>query len=171
MDAKDTAVKEFQCSLSEYRKQLAMGTIRTAYTGLMGYLHGLRLFFENKYPDFFVSSSVQQGLMDYSYFYFFPKTLKQRKLKIVLLFVHDSFRFEVWLAGYNKKVQAKIWQQFKDANYSKYTVPLSLSGVDSIVEHVLVENADFSNPEALTKQIEKGALTFISDIEDFLAKK
>lgn len=170
MSAKDTAIIELQASLDEYRKQLAKGTIRTAYKGLMGYLYGLRLYFENKYPDFFVSSSVQQGLMDYSYFYFFPKALKQKKLKIVLLFVHDSFRFEVWLAGYNKTVQSKYWKQFKDANYSKYTVPSSLSGVDSIVENVLVENADFSNPEALTKQIEKCALAFISDIEDFIAK-
>jgi hypothetical protein len=41
-------------------------------------------------------------------------------------------------------------------------------GVDSIVEHILVENPDFSNLDTLTKQIEEGTLKFISEIEKFL---
>ena len=43
-------------------------------------------------------------------------------------------------------------------------------GVDSIMEHILVDNPDFSDLDALTGQIEKGTLNFISDIEDFLSK-
>ncbi len=171
MNAKDTTETPlgFLNGLKEYRNQLAKQTIKTAYKGLMGYLDDLRLHFEKKYPDFFVSGNVQPGQMDYSYFYFFPKALKQQKLKVVLLFVHDAFRFEIWLAGYNKTIQAKYWKLFKEANYNKYKVPLSLNGVDSIVEHVLVENADFSNLEALTRQIEEESLKFIADIESFLS--
>jgi hypothetical protein len=172
LNAKYTAKTsvDLQAVLNEYRKQLAKGTIQTAYKGLMVYLDGLRLYFEKKYPDFVVSGSVQQGLMDYSYFYFFPKALKEQKLKVVVLFVHDSFRFEVWLSAYNKSVQAKYWKQFKEANFNKYKLPSTLNGVDSIVEHVLVENADFCNPVALTKQIEAGSMKFITDIEGFLSK-
>jgi hypothetical protein len=174
LSAKEQTVKaakvDFQTSLNEYKKQLEKDTIRTAYKGLMSYLDGLRLYFEKKYPDF-VSRSVQQGTMDYSYFYFFPKTLKQRKLKVVLLFVHDSFRFEVWLAGYNKTTQEKYWKLFKEANYNKYKVPTSLNGVNSIVEHVIVDNANFSNLDVLTRQIESESLKFISDIEAFLDSK
>ena len=115
--------------------------------------------------------NLQPGCMDYSYFYFSPKTLKQQKLKIVILFVHDSFRFEVWLAGYNKAVQAKYWKQFKDANFTKYRMPSTLNGADSILEYTIVDNADFSDLDALTKQIENGSLKFIADIEDFLSKQ
>ncbi len=160
---------QFQAAIKEYKQQLSKGTIKTAYTGLMKHLEGLRASFEKKYPDFYVSGNLQQGCMDYSYFYFFPKTLKQKQLKIVILFVHDSFNFEVLLAGYNKAAQAKYWKKFKEANLTKYRMPTTLSGSDSILEQTLVTNTDFSDVEALTKQIESESLKFIGDIEDFLS--
>jgi hypothetical protein len=45
-----------------------------------------------------------------------------------------------------------------------------VEGVDSIVEHVLIDNPDFSDVEVLTKQIDKEALKFIRDIENFFTK-
>jgi hypothetical protein len=165
---KEEATK-FQVAIKEYKQLLVKGNIKTAYTGLMNYLEGLRTSLEKKYPDFYVSGNLQQGCMDYSYFYFFPKTLKQKQLKIVILFVHESFSFEVWLAGYNKAAQAKYWKKFKEANFTKYRMPTTLNGSDSILEQTLVTNADFCDVEVLTKQIESGSLKFIADIEDFLS--
>lgn len=52
--------------------------------------------------------------MDYTYLYFFPKTIQQQKLKVVILFSHDSFKLEVLLAGYNRDTQAKYWKIFKE---------------------------------------------------------
>jgi hypothetical protein len=108
--------------------------------------------------------------MDYTYFYFFPKSLKKLNLKIVILFIHETFTFEIWLAGYNKNVQTKYWELFKESNWSKYHIAPTVKGVDYIVDYTLVDNADFSDLDALTKQIEKGILNFINDIEDFLSK-
>jgi len=102
--------------------------------------------------------------------FFFPESLKRRKLKIAIVFIHVTFRFEVWLAGYNKNVQAKYWRLIKDSNWNKYCLPLTTKGVDSIIEHVLVDNPDFSDLNALTKQIENGTLKFITDVEAFLSK-
>ena len=45
-----------------------------------------------------------------------------------------------------------------------------VKGMDSVVEHVLVDNPNFSNLDALTKQVEQHALKFIPDIEGFLAQ-
>ena len=42
--------------------------------------------------------------------------------------------------------------------------------MDSIVEHILVDNPDFGDLDTLTKQIERGTLNFIEDIEKFLSK-
>ena len=44
----------------------------------------------------------------------------------------------------------------------------TIEDYDSIVEHVLVSNPDFSDLEALTKKIEEGTLKFIGDVEEFL---
>jgi len=43
-------------------------------------------------------------------------------------------------------------------------------GIDSVLEHILVDSPDFSDLDVLTNQIEQGTLEFIQDIESFLAE-
>ena len=163
-------MESFHEYIDEYRKQLENGYIKKAYRGLMEYLADLRLYLKNKYPDYFVSSSIHYGTMDYTYFYFFPKLLKYRKLKIVILFIHDTFTFEVWLAGYNKNVQVKYWKLFTESNWDKYHIAPTTKSVDSIIDYILIDHPDFSDLDTLTKQIERGTVHFIKDIETFLSK-
>jgi len=160
----------FQEDMNEYKKQLQKGAIQKAYQGLMDYIMGLRSYFEKKYPDYSVSGSIYLGYMDMTYFSFFPESLKLRKLKAGIVFVHCAFRFEVWLFGYNKNVQAEYWKLFKESGWNKYRITPTTKGADSILEHVLVEDPDFSDLDTLTKQIERGALKFIEDVEGFLSK-
>ena len=154
--------------IDEYRKQLEKGAIQKAYKGLMEFIMGLRTHFKNTYPDYFVSG-IYYGYMDMTYFSFYPKSIKDRNLKIAIVFIHESCRFEVWLAGSNKQVQQKYWKLFKDSDWNKYHVVSATKGVDSIVENVIADNIDFSDLVALTKQIEMATLKFIMEIENFLA--
>jgi hypothetical protein len=157
----------FHKYITEYRKQLQKGAVKEAYKGLMKYFKDLRLHLKNKYPDYFLSGSIHEGQMDYTYFYFFPKSLKRQKLKIVILFIHDTFTFEVWLAGYNKNVQAKYWKLFKENDWNKYRI--APTARDSIINFILIDNPDFSDLADLTSQIERGTLKFINDVENFLS--
>ena len=153
----------------EYRRQLEKGDIQKAYRGFMEYFMGLRLYFKSKYPSYNVSGSIYLGYMDMTYFSFFPESLKRLKLKVGIVFIHEAFRFEVWLFGYNKKVQKKYWNLIKENNWNKYRIPLTIKGVDSIIESILVDNPDFSNLDNLTKQIEVRTMRFIKDVENFLS--
>ena len=141
-------MESFHEYMKEYRKQLGKGSIQKAYRGLMDYFMDLRTYFKNKYPDYVISGSIYYGYMDITYFSFFPKTLKQQNLKIAIVFLHEPFRFEAWLAGYNKQVQEKYWKLLKESGWNKYTIVSTIKGVDSIMEHVLVDHADFSDLEA-----------------------
>ncbi len=163
-------MESFHEYINEYRKQLEKGAIQEAYKGLMEYIMSLRTHLKNKYPDYFVSGSIYHGYMDMTYFSFFPKSLKDRKLKIAIVFIHDPFRFEVWLAGNNKRVQSKYWKLFKESDWNKYHIVSTTKGVDSIVEYILVDNPDFSDLDTLTKQIERATLKFIKDVEGFLSE-
>ncbi len=159
----------FQQYINEYRNQLQKGSIQKAYKGLMEYIMDLRTYFKNKYPEYFVSGSIYHGFMDMSYFSFIPESLKQRNLKIAIVFSHDTFRFEAWLAGYNKQVQSKYWKFFKERDWNKYHLVPTTKGVVSILEHVLADNPDFNDLDRLTKQIESETLKFIRDVEGFLS--
>ncbi|HZD43610.1 MAG TPA: hypothetical protein VE134_06075 [Methanomicrobiales archaeon] len=136
----------------------------------MDYIMELRLHFKNAYPEYSVSGSIYYGYMDMTYFSLFPESLKTRKLKIAVVFIHDTCRFEVWLSGVNKEVQTRYWRLFKENGWDRYRIPPTTKGVDSIIECTLVEDPDFSNLPALTEQIESGTVRFIEDIEDFLSK-
>ncbi len=159
----------FSEHMKEYRKQMMRGVIKEAYKGLMEYLMNLRLHFKNKYPNYFVGA-LYEGYMDMTYFSFSPQSLKDRKLRIAIVFIHDAVRFEVWLAGYNKEIQTKFWKLFKESHWGKYHIVPTTKGVDSILEYILVENPDFSDLDNLTEQIEKETLKFVKDVENFLSE-
>lgn len=162
-------MESFSEHMHEYRKQLQKGAIQKAYRGLMEYIMNLRTHFQNKYPDYFVSGSIYYGYMEMTYFSLIPESLKQRKLKAAIVFLHEAFRFEVWLAAYNKQVQARYWKLLKDSGWDKYRIVPTTKGADSILEHVLVDNPDFSDLDALTQRIETQTLQFIQDVEGFLS--
>ncbi len=161
-------MENFHEYMEEYRKQLEKGEIQKAYRGLMEYILELRAYFSKKYPDYSTSGNIYAGYMDMSYFSIVPETLRQRKLKIAIVFLHEAFRFEAWLAGMNKQVQAEYWKLFKESGWKKYPIVPTTKGADSIVEHVLADKPDFRDLEALTRQIESGTLKFIEDIESYL---
>ncbi len=156
--------------MNEYRLQLDKGAIQKAYRGLMEYMQALKTQLKDRYPEYCVSGGLYFGYMDMTYFAFSPETLKQRNLKIAIVFNHEAFRFEVWLSGYNKPVQTQYWQLFRDSGWDKYRVVPTVKGFDSIVEHVLVESPDFGDLDLLTGRIERGTLSFIGDIEVFLSE-
>jgi hypothetical protein len=163
-------MESFHEYMNEYRKQMEKGAIQKAYKGLMEYVMDLRMHFKNKYPDYFISSSIYYGYMDMTYFALIPKSLKQRNLKIAIVFIHETLRFEGWLAGANKQVQTKYWKLFKESDWNQYPVVASTKGVDSIIEVILAGNPDFSDLNAITTQIEGGVLKFIADVESFLTE-
>jgi hypothetical protein len=136
----------------------------------MDYMMTLRNHFLNEHPDSFVSGGhLYQGHMDVSFFTFTPISLKKLKLKIAIVFNHHNFRFEIWLAGQNRQIQKRYWDIFKGSDWNKYHIPDTTAEGFSIVDHILVEDPDFSDLNALTQQIEAEAMQFVNEMLDVLA--
>lgn len=150
--------------MEEFREQLRKGAIQKAYRALLAYMMGLGTHFKKQYPDLAVSS-LYQGYLDMTYFALFPPALRQRDLKVAIVFNYDAFRFEAWLVGRNRKVQQQYWELFRDCQWPDYRVVKPAVGIDSIVERDLARDFDLSDPQALTARIEKAAVAFIDEIE------
>jgi len=161
-------MKSFNDCVSEYRKQVVKGDIVTAYRGLIQYMMSLRTHFKNRFPDYSVSGNIYSGYMDMTYFPLVPEKLRNKGLKIAIVLVHDKLSFEAWLAGSNKKIQAKYWELVKKQKWDKYRVPKAIKGQDSIIECDLVVNPDFSDVDKITREIEVRTVRFVKDMEDFL---
>ena len=159
---------KFAESMVQFKDALQQGWVITAYRGLMEFMMDLRTHFSKKYPDHFISGSLYQGYMDMSYFAIVPEPLIQRKLKIAILFNYQDFRFDVFLIGVNKKVQAKYIQMIKKAGWKNYEMAPAVKGYDHIIEHTLVESPDFSDLTKLRDVIELGVCQFTREVEEFL---
>ena len=158
----------FTNSMNEFKDQILKGDIIVAYQGLMEYIGYLKIHFRDKYPDYDVTGSTYFGYMDMTYFPIFTDTFKEHGLKIALVFVYETFSFEVWLAAKNKKIQNEYRQIFADSGWNKYPITAAGKDIDSILDVVLVDDPDFSDKDLLTEQIEKATREFISDVEGFL---
>mgnify|MGYP001132844839 CR=1 FL=1 len=161
---------DFHEYMLEYHLQIQKGILPKAYKGLMEYILSLRTYLQKKYPEFNISNSLYAGYMDMTYFSLFPPVLKDRRLKIAIVYLHEAGRFEAWLAAVNKDIQARYWKIIKDNGWQKYRLVPTTQGYDSILEHVLVATPDFADLESLTAQIEQETLVFIQDVEKFLDK-
>jgi hypothetical protein len=158
-----------QESMSEFRKMLKTSDLPHAYRGLMDFMLGLRNYLSQKHSGRFSASSFYQGFMDMSYFAFTPDSLKALGLKVAIVFVYETFRFEVWLAANNKKTQEQYWNLVRESGWEKYRIVPAIQGYDSILEHILADDPDFSDPHALSMEIEDGIFAFIDDVERFFA--
>jgi hypothetical protein len=153
--------------MKEFRRQLEKGAIQKAYRALLSYMMGLRTHFKSNLPGSSVSG-LYQGYLDMTYFALFPSSLKQRKLKVAIVFNYEAFRFEAWLAGGNRKVQRHYWELFKESQWPEYRVVTPATGIDSILECDLITDFNLDDADALTASIEKATFAFIHDIERFL---
>ncbi len=158
----------FADSTNEYKRQLRKGEIQIAYRGLMVFIRSLRLYFVRSHPEISVPSNIYYGYMDMTSIALIPESLARRRLKISIVFLHEPFRFEVWLSGMNREVQAKTWEMIQERGWNKYHLANDPRAVDYVIDHVLVEDPQFADLEALTREIEKGTLAFIDDVEAFL---
>jgi hypothetical protein len=158
----------FSHDMDEFRERLKEGSIQKAYRGLMDFFQGLRTRFQREHPDWEVSGSVYYGFMDMTYFGLFPKEMKERKLKIAVVFLYDEFRFDAWLSGGNRQVQEKYWRKIKETGWDRHRVVPVIEGSDSIVECELARDPDFSDLEGLARRIEKGVATFVEDMGELL---
>jgi hypothetical protein len=130
-------------------------------------MSGLKSHLEKDYPDYY-TSALYFGYMDMSYFAFTPPDLKEKKLKVAIVYLHEGGRFEAWLGGNNRKIQAEFIERLSEKTLGKYRLSKPASGVDSIIESVLVEDPDFDKLEVLKMQIEKKTIKFINDMTDIL---
>jgi hypothetical protein len=153
--------------IREYTHQLRHGQIQIAYKGVMTFMSGLSRYLEGRHPNH-VASALYPGYMDMTYFAFSPPDLKNKKLKIAIVYLHEEGRFEAWLGGINRRVQSEYIDLLSGKNIGPYILSQAIPGVDSIIESILVEQPDFDHQEELMMLIESKYLDFVNNIATIL---
>lgn len=153
--------------IEEYTHHLQQSEIQIAYKGILEFLGKLRAEFIKKYPHFDVSS-IYQGYMDMSYFSLSTKSLKDKGLKIAIVYLHDKGAFEVWLSARNRYI-AKMYASLFNSNFSSDANDFhDPQNPDAIIECILSPKPNFEDQSSLIDIIDKGVEKFITKISDRL---
>ena len=128
--------------IREYTIQLGKGKIQKAYKGIITFMTELKAYLERKYPDYTIGA-LYSGYMDMTYLAFTPSDFKTKKLKVAIVFLHEECKFELWLAGTNRKIQADFIELLSHKNIGRYTLSRVSPGVDSIIASLIVEQPLF----------------------------
>lgn len=159
------------CSINddirEYTERLKEGAIPRAYRGIVSFMSEFLRRMSASHPDHAVST-LYTGFMDMTYFAITPPDLKRLNLKVAVVYLHEENRFEVWLGGGNRKIQAEYIERLSGADIGSYTLSKVGPGIDSIIEKRLVEHPDFEYKEALIHRLENDVTAFIGDMIELL---
>lgn len=150
-----------------YTHHLQQGEIQIAYKGIFDFLGKLRAEFIRKFPNHDVSS-IYQGYMDMSYFSLSTKSLKDKGLKIAIVYLHDKGDFEVWLSARNRDI-AKSYVSLLNSNISgDVNVFHDINNPDAIIECILTPIPNFEDQSSLIDTIDQGVEKFVTTISDRL---
>lgn len=155
-------MKTLNILIEEYTNQLRQGEIQIAYQGILEFMGKLRADFIKKYPHYDVSN-IYQGYLDMSYFSLSTKPLKDKGLKIAIVYLHEKGCFEVWLSARNRDI-AKTHKSIIDSLSEEISVFHDNNNQDAIVECVLTRTPDFEDQAQLINTIDQGVEKFVSAI-------
>lgn len=153
-------------NINYYKAQIEQGDLQAGYHALMNFIKELRNSLKSENPTHQFLGDFHYGMMDFTFFAFTTALLKNDRLKVVVIFNHQDFKFEICLVGQNKQIQKKYWNLFQGSDWDKYQLPTNIKDTYSIVEYVLEERPDFSHTEHLMNSINSNVTQFVKDIED-----
>ena len=100
--------------------------------------------------------------MDYSYFQCTAPALKSKGLKLAVVFVHRTFRLEVWLLGCNRAQQRRWHEQLRHTPFEPAQDP---ARQDYILRAPLPPDIDLSDGDRLVQTLRQTLEAVANTIE------
>lgn len=153
--------------IRDYTTLLQHGEIQLAYKGILDFMGKLRAYFQKSFPEHEISG-LYQGYMDMSYFSIFPHPLKEKGLKIALVYWHEKNQFEVWLSARNRRLAKQFEAILGETPLQGICTFHDSTNLDAIIESVLITTPDFEKPDDLVAALEQGTERFIKSVSKLI---
>ena len=98
-----------QTLFSEYQKIMTTTSLRAGYQQIWAFMHDLFCALKKMMPDHDFHPRIIENRLIFIYFQFTDQKLKKAGLKIQIVFVHSTCLFEIWMSGYNRKIQHRYY--------------------------------------------------------------
>lgn len=153
--------------LETYKSLLATTELQLGYQEFIKLFRFLRIELEKELPDFSFSGNIVENNMDFAYFQLTDKDLREKGVKIQVVFVHKSFRFEVWVSGYNRKIQCSYYNKLKN-QHLKYYLNDNPERIDYIFKAEIENNIELHSGDIVISKIKPVVLEMITFVKNHL---
>lgn len=153
-------MKNLNQLIDEYTNHLRQGEIQAAYRGILAFIGKLKADYIKKYPSY-DTGSIYQGYMDMTYFSLSTQQLKEKGLKIAIVYLHEKGAFEVWLSARNREISKKYESVFSRCITNNCTMFHDEANQDAIIECTLTPTPNFESQNSLIDSIEQGVENFV----------
>jgi len=150
--------------LMTYKKLIQTTELERSYQEFLRLFRFLRVELEKELGDYRFQGNIIENGMDYSYFQFTNDRLKKKGLKIAVTFVHRNFQFEVWLSGFNRKIQCNYYELLKDTR-QPFSLTEDPKRSDYILRIPLDQNLDISDGKRVLSEIKDASLRLLGYME------
>jgi len=151
-------------ALNAYKKLIETTDLQEGYQEFIKLFRFLRTELKKELPAYDFSGQIVENNMDFAYFQLTDSELKAKGIKIQVVFVHKIFRFEVWVSGYNRKIQCAYYEKLKTQ-----TIPYVLNNnpnqVDYIIKKPLNESLDLGDGFGVLNVIKASVLESVKYIK------
>ena len=149
--------------IEDYCRAVADGRLPRAYRGILAALTLFQSAWKSAHPADTVGA-LYQGYMDMSFVAFSPAALAEKRLKISLVFLHDTGTFSLWLAAGNRDIQKRVSGALRSLPRGTYSLSTLEPGVDAIIAYDLPKPYTFDDPQALNIALVAAAEAFARDM-------
>lgn len=156
--------------IDTYTEIVRKGEVQAAYRGIMEFMGQLRTTFLASDADIEVGGSLYQGYMDMTYFSLNTACLKDKGLKIAVVYLHDKKAFEAWLSARNRTIMSHYRALFDDAILAEVEVFHDEDNPDAVLECLLTGFPDFDHQNKLIAELISGTEAFIAAVEKIISK-
>lgn len=153
--------------LETYRNLLATTELQLGYQEFIKLFRFLRIELEKELPDFSFSSNIVENNMDFAYFQLTDTDLREKGVKIQVVFVHKSFRFEVWASGYNRKTQCFYYNKLKNQPL-KYYLNDNPERIDYIFKAEIEKDIELHSGDIVISKIKPVVLEMITFVKNHI---
>lgn len=164
-----TETEALSSCIEDYCRAVADVRFPRAYRGILSALVQFQAAWKAAHPSDSVGA-LYQGYMDMSFVAFAPAPLAEKRLKISLVFLHDTGFFSLWLAAGNREIQKRVSDALRLVPLGTYSLCVLEPGVDAIIAYNLPKPYAFDEPEALTKALIAAAEAFTRDMLSLTAR-
>ncbi|WP_353162285.1 hypothetical protein [Myroides odoratus] len=158
-------MKSTHTLLQHYQKEIQNKKIVQAYHMLLRFLMQAKADFAFHHKAEFNVGNISLGYLDYSYFPFFDRELREKKLRYGIVLNHATLQIELWLMGQNAKVQQDYWKTLKKSKWNAHRTTMPQY---AILEVVLLDELNFDQTEEMLLAIRTKALQTIAEINPLL---